>query len=77
MKRKDKGDVRWYVPNKKRPIAYSTRAVSDAIALFSESGGTIEEVRSQIHYNPEAIEILTKYIELGYGNVVAREWFKY
>lgn len=31
-----KGDVTWHIPGKKRPIAYSTVAVSNEIKLYSE-----------------------------------------
>ena len=70
-----KGDVHWRVPGRKRPIAYSTKATSDYIVSLAENGGTIREIQSQVTYSPEAIEVLQKYIDLGYGDVVAREWF--
>ncbi len=74
---KTKGDVQWFVPNRKRPIAYSTVATSDLIGVLAEDFETIQDVYDAINYDPEAKEILQKYIDLGYGNEIARKWFKY
>ena len=74
--KKLKGDVQWTVPNKKKPIAYSTRATSDLIVILSEDYETITDVYNAINYDEDAKEILKKYIDLGYGNEIAREWFK-
>jgi hypothetical protein len=74
---KNKGDVYWMLPNKKRPIAYSTVATNQLVGLLSEEYETIQDVYNAITYDREAKEILQKYIDLGYGNEVAREWFKY
>lgn len=38
---KSKGDVFWYLPNRKRPVAYSTRAASDLIVVLSQEYTTI------------------------------------
>ena len=76
-KAKNKGDVHWYVPNKKKPIAYSTKAASDIIGLLAEDFETIQDVCDAINYDQEAKDVLQKYIDLGYGNEIAREWFKY
>lgn len=72
-----KGDVSWYIPGRKTPIAYSTRATSDLISVLAEDGGTIAEVQSKISYDAEAKAVLQNYIDRGYGNVEARKWFKY
>lgn len=72
-----KGDVQWLVPNRKTPIAYSTKAASDLIVLLAEEGGTIIEVQNKITYDAEAKAVLQAYIDRGYGNVEARKWFKY
>lgn len=74
--KKSKGDVHWMVPNKKKPIAYSTKATSDLIVILSETNETIIDVYNAINYDQDAKEILKKYIDLGYGNEIAREWFK-
>lgn len=76
-KAKNKGDVHWFVPNKKKPIAYSTLATKHIIGLLSEELNTIQDVYDAILYDPEAKAILQKYIDLGYGNETAREWFVY
>lgn len=72
-----KGDVHWTVPTKKKPIAYSTVAVSNLIGLLSQEYETIQDVYNAITYDIEAKEILQKYIDLGYGNEIAKQWFKY
>lgn len=72
-----KGDVQWYVPGQKRPIAYSTKATSDLIAVLAEEGGTIAEVLRRINYDTDAKSVLQAYIDHGYGDVEARKWFKY
>lgn len=75
---KSKGDVSWTVPGRKRPIAYSTKAVSNLIAVYAEKyGGTIQELQARIFYNNEAKAILQAYIDRGYGNQIASEWFRY
>ena len=74
--RKSKGDVQWCVPKRKTPIAYSTKATSDLIAVLAEDYETITDVYNAINYDQDAKDILQKYINLGYGNEIAREWFK-
>ena len=72
-----KGDVHWHVPNKKKPIAYSTVATSHLIGLLAQDFETIQDVYDAINYDEEAKEILQKYIDLGYGNEIAKQWFRY
>ena len=76
-KTKMKGDVHWTVPNKKKPIAYSTVATSNLIGLLAQDFETIQDVYDAINYDEEAKEILQKYIDLGYGNEIAKQWFRY
>ena len=76
-KAKIKGDVHWHIPGKKKPIAYSTRATSDLIGLLAEDFETIQDVYDAIMYDQEAKSVLQKYIDLGYGSQIAREWFRY
>lgn len=74
--RRSKGDVAWYIPGRKTPIAYSTKAASDLIALLAQGGGTIREVCSRITYDVEAHQVLLAYIRKGYGEAVAQLFFK-
>ena len=76
-KKKNKGDVHWTAPNKKKPIAYSTVATSQLVGLLSEEHKTIQDVYNAVTYDQEAKEVLQKYIDLGYGNETARNWFRY
>jgi predicted metal-dependent RNase len=75
MKR-SKGDVMYTVPNKKKPIAYSTVATQDLIVILAQDYETITDVYNAINYDQDAKDVLKKYIDLGYGDVVAREWFR-
>lgn len=72
-------DVEWHVPGKKTPIAYSTRAASDLIEALAEDNpsATIKELLGQITYDVEAKKVLQQYIDAGYGNQVANEWFNH
>lgn len=74
--KKNKGDVEWGVPKRKTPIAYSTKATSDLIVTLSQDYETIADVYNAINYDQDAKDVLQKYIDLGYGNKTAREWFK-
>lgn len=52
--KKIKGDVEWYLPNSKRPFAYSTKATSDLIAVLYEQYQDLRVVYNQINYDDEA-----------------------
>ena len=74
---KYKSEVSWYVPPKyKKPIAYSTVATKLLVDALAEDYETINDVYNAINYDEDAKEILKKYIDLGYGNQIAREWFR-
>jgi hypothetical protein len=75
--KRSKGDVYWQLPKRKTPIAYSTKATSDLIAVLSQDNPdkTIAEVKGLIYYDSEAKEILQKYIDKGYGDIIASTWF--
>lgn len=75
-RRRAKGDVEWHIPGRKTPIAYSTKAASDLIVVLSQDGATVQEVYDRITYDVEARKILEIYIEKGYGQAIAREYFK-
>lgn len=74
--KKTKGDVAYRLPKKKKPIAYSTKATSDLIVVLAQEYETITDVYNAINYDQDAKDVLQKYIEAGYGNVIAREWFR-
>lgn len=69
-------DVKWRVPKKKKPIAYSTKATSDLIVALSKENKTIKDVQAAISLDQEAIKILQKYIDEGYGDTIAQNFFK-
>ena len=76
---KPKGDVSWVSPKSKinsKPIAHSTKAVSDLIVLLSADGCTINELKDKINYDNEAKDIIQKYIDLGYGELIAKDYFR-
>ena len=72
-------DVEWHVPGKKTPIAYSTRAASDLIEALAEDNptATISELLGKVTYDVEAKKVLQQYIDAGYGDQVANEWFNH
>ena len=77
MKRKICADVAWGAPNRKRPIAYSTIAVRDAINCVAENGDTLLEVRQKFDhliYDAEAIAVLDEYIRRGFGQWVYHDY---
>lgn len=65
MKKKDKGDVRWYLPKTKSPFAYSTKGASDLIAILYEQYGDLRIVYDQINYDNEAKAIVKHFIDNG------------
>jgi hypothetical protein len=56
-KAKNKGDIHWRVPNKKKPIAYSTVATSNLIGLLAQECETIQDVYDAVTYDIEAKDI--------------------
>ena len=76
-KRNTKGNVMWTIPNRKKVIGYTTKATSDLIVLLAETNETIEDCYNAINYDKDGKEILKKYIDLGYGNIIARKWFRW
>lgn len=73
-------DIHWTLPNDvKHPIAYSTKATSDLIEALSDENptATIEELKGLVTYDQDAKKVLQQYIDAGYGDQVASEWFSY
>lgn len=72
-------DVEWHIPGKKSPIAYSTVASSDLIEVLVEDNpsATIKEIFEKVNYDEEAKKVLQQYIDAGYGDQVANEWFNH
>lgn len=69
-RRADKGDVLWHVPNRKKPIAYSTTSTRDLINAIAENGNTLNDVRAKFDsliYDAEATAVLDEYIKRGFG----------
>ena len=75
-----KSDVYWlrHKGNSKRPVAYSTVATSDFLALIHEqrpffSINQLKELindKTQYIYNPDANAVLNAYIKAGEGDIV-------
>ena len=68
-------DVRWHVPDKKKPVAYSTFAASSLIVALSRDGCTIKELLDKINYDVEAKKVIKQYIDKGYGDIIAKTFF--
>jgi hypothetical protein len=76
MKRKIITDVAWHIPNRKKPIAYSTIVTRDAINCVAENGDTLAEVRRKFDfliYDKEAIAVLDEHIKHGFGDWVYKD----
>ena len=75
----DSHDVEWYIPGKKTPIAYSTVASSDLIEELSKQypSATISQLLPAVNYDVETKKVLQQYIDAGYGDQVANEWFNH
>lgn len=72
-----KGDVKYYLPNKKKPIAYSTIYTAKLLIILSEIFGSIQSVFYAVYINQEAKNVLEKFIKNGYGNEQAINFFNY
>jgi N12 class adenine-specific DNA methylase len=76
-------DVTWTLPagspNKATVVAYSTKATSDTIDVMADENptATISQLRDLILYDQDAKKVLQQYIDAGYGDQVASEWFSY
>lgn len=72
-------DTEWYVPGRKSPIAYSTKAVSDAIEVMADEypADTIRELIQRFPYGPDERKVLQRYVDAGYGDQIANEWFSH
>lgn len=72
-------DVYWYAPNSKTVVAYSTVSASDLIGIMADDNPkmTISEMYSAINYDTEAKKVLQAYINSGFGDSVASEFFSY
>lgn len=71
-------DIEYYVPDRKRLIAGSTRAIYDFLVVVHENNPTltIKQLcglitdRSKFIFQPETVEVLNAYIKAGYGDYV-------
>lgn len=72
MAKKYNSGVQWFLPNRKRPFATTTKATNDLIVYLSEDGGTVTEVKNSINYDNEAVAVLAHFEENGYGDAVLK-----
>lgn len=64
-----RGGVEWFLPEAKRPFAYSTKATSDLIEALAQYHMSVRESRKRIIFDYEARAILQYVIDAGYGDV--------
>ena len=69
-------DTYYFIPKRKRPIAYSTIGASRLIVALSEDGCTVNELRKKITYDEEAQKVIDQYIKYGYGEYQANRLFR-
>ena len=73
-------DVEYYVPERKRKIAGSTKAASDFLVIIHQENPTftIQQIRELITNRnkyilyPDAVEVLAAYIKAGYGDYIPK-----
>lgn len=66
MNKKNNGDVSWYLPNKKRPFAYSTIAELETIKALLEVFGDLRTVlASNRLLSPQEKTIIQTFIDNG------------
>lgn len=70
-----KGDVAWFIDNRKKPIAYSTVAVSEYISALANQGGSVNDLIGRVTWNFDAKNILQLYVKYGYGDTPAANLF--
>lgn len=70
-------DITWYAPHQKSPIAYSTAAVRDFIGAMVDDNqtATVRELQAKIKYDQDAKKVLQQYIDAGYGDDTAMDYF--
>lgn len=61
--KKNRLPVEWYLPNKKRPFAYSTVATSLVIKILYDEYKDLRLVYDAINYDEEAKQIVKYYID--------------
>lgn len=71
---KNNGDVLYYVPGKKKPIAYSTKSVSDSLKMINDEGYTtpnmiLKAIDSKYQLAFEEREVMEAYVKLSYGDL--------
>lgn len=66
MKKVQKGCIQWYLPNKKKPFAYSTKAEADAIRTLLEDFGDLRYILLvELILSPQERLIMQTYVDNG------------
>lgn len=58
------GDVQFFVPNRKKPIASSTKATSDCLALLKAESSSWQELKGKLLYDREALQVIEAHEKL-------------
>jgi hypothetical protein len=74
-KHKSKGDVYWYVQNRKRPIAHSAVAVSDSLSMINTPHTTPNNLTRMLKSGAyvgvnDEIRVVQAYIDDGHGDEI-------
>ena len=72
MSKKQKGDVIWFSNKRKKPVAYSTIADSDAIGIINQPHKTANDLMSvlksgQYLVSEDMIRVVQSFIDSGFG----------
>lgn len=63
------GGTLWHVPNRKRPVAQTTSASSQLVAMLVEDGArTFAEVKAQVAFDPDVEALCDIMAEHGVSN---------
>ncbi len=68
-------DVNWYVHDRKKPIAYSTKGCSNSIyVIWNQGYATMNKIKEAVDnglfiIGNEELMVINEYISLGYGDM--------
>lgn len=65
--------VQWFVPGRRRAVAYTTTASRELIELLAGDGLNFSEAVSEIRWDDEARAACAEYVTRGYGDTKMRD----
>ena len=71
--------VKWRVPSRRYPIAYSTELVRNVILALAEDCESVQMIKERMSLNRDIVRVIDAYIKLGYGDRkpgILQKWSK-